>query len=295
MSSNYVVDNVCATNTNRFSITNNNIFINDVLYPILTPEIYIPDIFRAANPCQPQNIPTSFFVYEDSTYSASPSILSEYNNNFVYTINLIEYDIIKAILFSNTQVPLFQTYRGLSNQTYPFELLLYFLTTDNFTLVDMELVKQYFYYNGFGIFTAMLTFMLQCFNRYNYFNNNKEACYIPLYWESTSSIVVTPHCIERTYFNAIEANVGTILFRNVFYHLTPATNPLGILINITVDVLRDLIFLLRYENRVIRPYYPYPAQIPWDLIPSQYIKPYMLVDVQPYLDQYVTDENFREC
>jgi hypothetical protein len=285
----------CITNTNRFSITNNDIFINNVLYPILTPEIYIPDIFRASNPCQVQNIPTTFFQYEDSTYSASPSVLSDYNNNYVYTINLIDAEIIKAILFSNTEIPLFEKYRGSIYQKYNFKSLLYYFSNDNFNLVDMELLEQYFYFNGFGIFTAMMNFMIECKKRYDYFNNGLQICDIPLYWESTSGIVVFPHCIERTYFNSIEANVGTILFRNVFLHLSPANNSLGILINIVINVLRDLIFLLKYENRYIRPYYPYPNPIPWDAIPPEYIKPYMLVDVQSYLDEYITNENFNEC
>jgi hypothetical protein len=285
----------CETNTNRFSITNDSIFINDILYPILTPEIYIPDIFRSPNPCQPQNIPTSFFNYEDSTYSASPSVLSHYNNNFVYTINLIDFNTIKAILFSNSDIPLFSQYRGSVNQLYNYKSLLYFFSNDGFTLVDMELLEQYFYYNGFGIMTAMMNFMIECKKRYDYYNNGLQSCSIPLYWESTSSIVVLPHCIERTYFNSIEPNVGNILFRNVFLYLMPPNNPLGSLINIVISVLRDLIFLLRYENRYIRPYYPYPNPISWDVIPGQYIKPYMLVDVQPYLDEYITNENFNEC
>jgi hypothetical protein len=283
--------NICSTNNTRYSITNSDIYINNETYPLLSPEIYIPDIFRAMNPCLTAiNIPSTYFVYDTTTWTPGAPNQTLFDNNYVYTINLINPEMIKAILYSNTSVPLFPKYANMKYQLVNLKPFLYFLTNDSFNLADMVLLEQYFFYQGSGILLSMIIFMMQCFENFQNIYANKQNCAITISWEATSSIIIFPQNIERTYFTQIQGNIGYILFRNVMFYLQSPNNPLGSLCNIVIDVIRDILFMLKFMNNNFIPINMQQPNIPLNIMPYCYLKNYMFMDIQPYLLQYIQNE-----
>jgi hypothetical protein len=286
--------NNCTTNFNRFAINNNDIYINNALFPLLSPEIYIPDIFRQMNPCENVVIPTTYFTYSKNTWNNPP--LNGYNNNFVYTLNTNNPDVIKAILFSNTNIPLLPQYQTSAKVLYDFYPFLAFLPNDGFTRLDMNYLQQYFYYNGMGILLALIIFMMNCQQNFQNFENNTILCNIPLLWKSTSTIVVYPDYIERLYYGPIEGGITYILYRNVMLHLKPPNNPLGSLFNMVIDVVRDIILLLRSINEngpnYLTDYFINNIPINQDInYGACLLKPYMFIDTKPYIEQYIENDN----
>jgi hypothetical protein len=282
---------ICSTNNTRYPITNSDIYINDETYPLLSPEIYIPDIFRAINPClSATNIPSTYFLYYPTTWDPMAPNQALFNNNFVYTINLINPQMIKAILFTNTDIPLFPKYQNIKNYTVNLKPFLYFLTNDSFNLADMVLLEQYFFFQGSGILLSLVIFMMKCLQNFQYIYSNKQNCPINITWESTASMIIFPEEIERIYFSEIEGNIGYILFRNVMFYLTNPNNPLGSLFNMVIDVVRDILFILKFMNNNFLFINQTQPNIPLSKIQCCYLKPYMFIDIKPYLTEYINNE-----